>query len=162
MDRPAREQDFERIAEITNHYIEATPIHFSSDPVDAASLRQAWAEGRSRHPWWVAERDGQVVGYAKVGPWRAREAYRFTGETGIYLDPAWLGRGVGRSLYASLLAACDEAGLHTLVAGVALPNPASLRLHEALGFRRVGVFREVGRKFDAWHDVAWFQRDPRG
>jgi phosphinothricin acetyltransferase len=109
----------------------------------------------------VAERDGRVVGYAKAGTWRARDAYRHTAEAGIYLAPDAVGAGIGRPLYEALLAACDEAGLHTLVAGIALPNERSVRLHEQVGFRFVGVFREVGRKHDAWHDVAFYQRGPR-
>lgn len=155
--RPAASGDLDAIAAITNHYVRHTAIHFGSADVTVAELRSGFG---GRHPWLVAEADGRVIGFAKAGPWRAREAYRFTAETGVYLAPEHHGAGVGGRLYAALLDACDAAGFHTLVAGVALPNEASVRLHDRLGFRRVGVFREVGFKLDAWHDVLWLQRGP--
>ena len=156
MIRTARDEDFDAIAEITNHWIRTTCIHFAIAETTAEELRA----GRGDFPWLVAEREGRVVGYAKAGTWRARDAYRHTAETGIYLAPDAVGGGLGRELYAALLRACDEAGLHTLVAGIALPNEPSVRLHERLGFRYVGTFREVGRKHDRWHDVGFWQRGP--
>lgn len=155
--RPARAEDLEAVAAITNHYVRHTAVHFASEDVTVTELQVGLG---GRYPWVVAEDDGAVIGFAKAGPWRARDAYRFTAETGIYLAPERHGAGVGGRLYAALLEACDAAGFHTLVAGVSLPNEPSVRLHDRLGFRRVGVFREVGFKLDAWHDVLWFQRGP--
>ncbi|MBC7834422.1 MAG: N-acetyltransferase [Phycisphaerales bacterium] len=150
--------DFEAIAEITNHYIAATAIHFGLQPVSAAELRAGWEKSASTHPYLVLlDGAGSVLGYAKSGTWRDRAAYNHTAEVGIYLRPDLHGRGHGRRLYERLITACRDRGFRTLVGGVALPNEPSQRLHAACGFSLVGIFREVGRKFDRWHDVAWYQ-----
>lgn len=110
----------------------------------------------------VAEAGGRVVGFAHSGTYRPRPAYDGTREVSIYLDEGVRGTGLGRRLYAELLARVDADGIHTCLAVVALPNPASEALHRAVGFERVGILREVGRKFDQWVDTAWWQRmNPR-
>ncbi|MDR7255242.1 phosphinothricin acetyltransferase [Nocardioides sp. BE266] len=106
----------------------------------------------------VAEHDGDVIGYASSAPFRPKPAYGHTRETGVYVAPGHQGLGTGRALYDALLARLVEDRVHTVVAGVALPNPASLALHRACGFEQVGVMREVGRKFDRWIDLAWLQK----
>ena len=152
--------DFPRVAALTNHYIRTTAIHFATVPVTAGELQAAWEQSRVIYPFLICEEGptGGFIGYAKASRWRERAAYARTTEVGIYLDPAFHGRGYGRALYERLIGDCVAAGFHTLVAGIALPNPASIRLHEAVGFRLAGTFREVGRKFEAWHDVAFYQR----
>jgi L-amino acid N-acyltransferase YncA len=155
--REARESDFDAVADITNHYIVHTPIHFSYEPVSPDELRDAWRTGVGRYPFVVLEQDARVVGYAKAAMWRTRTAYDRTAEVGIYLHPALTGRGMGKPLYAALIAACRTAGMHSLVGGIALPNPPSVRLHESLGFVHVGTYREVGWKFEQWHDVTFYQ-----
>ena len=126
-------------------------------PVDAWRGRLASARDDGR-PWFVAEDGGEVIGYATGSRFRPKAAYRPTVETTIYLAPGRDGRGTGRALYGTLLDACVAAGFHRAVAGVTLPNPASVALHERLGFTPVGVFSEVGHKHGAWHDVGWWQR----
>jgi L-amino acid N-acyltransferase YncA len=106
----------------------------------------------------VRTRVGQVAGYAYASAYRPRPAYGFTRETSVYLEESARGQGLGRGLYDELLGRLTDAGLHTAVALVALPNPASVALHRATGFTEVGVLREVGRKQDRWVDTAWFQR----
>ena len=106
----------------------------------------------------VAEAGGRVVGFAHSGTYRPRPAYDGTREVSIYLDEGVRGAGLGRRLYEELLARVDADGIHTCLAVIALPNPASEALHRALGFERVGILREVGRKFDQWVDTAWWQR----
>ncbi len=156
--RPVRPTDFDALAAITNFYIERTTIHFGLAAVTAAELRGLW-EAHPRHPYLVSEdEDGAVVAYAKAGVWRERAAYAQTAEVGIYVREGLQRRGIGRPLYLALIEACRAAGLHTLVGGITLPNDASVRLHEACGFVRVATFKEVGRKFDAWHDVGFWQR----
>ena len=157
--RLAKTDDFPAIAAITNHYIRTTAIHFGYVEVTDAELRTLWRDHEAVYPWLVLEADGAVVGYAKAGVFRARTAYRWTTETGLYLAPHRLGRGLGTRLYARLLAMLRVQGFHTAVGGVALPNPASVRLHERLGFQPCGVFRRAGRKFDRWHDVGFWQLD---
>lgn len=106
----------------------------------------------------VAEHEGDVVGYASSSTFRPKPAYGHTKETGVYVAPGHQGLGIGRGMYAELLALLEADGVHLAVAGVALPNPASLALHRSCGFEQVGVMREVGRKFDRWIDLAWLQK----
>ena len=157
--RAAREEDFEAIAAITNHYIETTSIHFAYEPVPASELRDTWRKNGERYPWLVATRDdGVVIGYAKATQWRDRAAYRWTCELGIYVAPDARGKKLGTALYKALLDACQRNGFRTVIAGIALPNPRSLALHERLGFETAGVVRDAGYKRGAWHDVAFFQK----
>lgn len=142
---------------ITNDVILSTPIHFACEPATDEAFRAYWQQGLCGGPWLAAEVDGIFAGYCKAGPWRDRAAYRFTVETGIYIAPAYQGRGIGRSLYLALFERLRAAGMHRVVAGITLPNEASVRLHEAVGFQYVGTFREVGWKFDRWHDVGWWE-----
>jgi L-amino acid N-acyltransferase YncA len=142
---------------LTNHYIEHTSVHFGVHPYSADEFRAMWLAGREKYPWLAATIDGRFAGYAKAGRWREREAYQFTAEVGLYVDSAFHGRGIGTALYRELFKRLKTSGYHTAVAGVTLPNDASVRLHESLGFTKVGVFREVGRKFDRWHDTGWWQ-----
>jgi phosphinothricin acetyltransferase len=143
---------------LTNHYIVHTPIHFGLEPSTDEAFRALWEKGRARFPWLAAEVRGAFAGYCKAGSWRERAAYERTVETGIYVAEAHRGRGVGLALYDALFEALRAGGVHAVVAGITLPNEASVRLHERVGFTLVGVFREVGRKFDRWHDVGFWQR----
>lgn len=156
--RPAIAADFEAIAELTNGYIATTIVHFGHRAVSADELRAAWEAERTTHPFVVAEHDGAFAGYAKSTRWRSRDAYAWTAETSIYVAAATHRRGAGRALYEALVAACSDAGFHALVAGIVLPNEASVGFHEALGFRPVGTFREVGWKLGRWNDVLFVQR----
>ena len=113
---------------------------------------------QASHGWLVAEVDGQVAGYAYGSPHRTREAYATSCDVGIYVDPAFARQGIGRTLYADLLAELKRQGYHAAFAGIALPNDASIGLHEAMGFTPIGVYREVGWKMGGWRDVGWWQR----
>ena len=153
--RTARDEDFATIAEITNHYITTTTIHFGYEPVTADELReQAWD---TRFPWLVVEEGDVVLGYAKAGTWRARAAYQWTAELGLYIAPDARRKGHGRALYAELIAECKRRGFRSLVAGITLPNDPSIALHETLGFEAVGTFRDAGYKNGTWCDVGWWQ-----
>ena len=110
------------------------------------------------HPWLVADGLEGVVGYAYGGRFSARPAYDWSVETSVYVAETARGQGVGRALYTALLALLTAQGYRQAMAGITLPNPASVRLHEAVGFRAVGVYRSVGWKFGSWHDVGWWQR----
>jgi phosphinothricin acetyltransferase len=150
--------DFSAIAELTNHYIATTAIHFGYEPVDADALRDAWWPKRDRYPYVVAvDADGRFLGYAKSGPWRERAAYQWSAETGIYVVPESQGRGIGAALSTALIDRCHTCGFHSLIAGVTLPNEPSMKLHIAVGFREVARFARAGWKFGAWHDVAFLQ-----
>jgi L-amino acid N-acyltransferase YncA len=156
--RAARAGDLDAIAEIYAYYVEHTYITFELEPPSTQEWRSRWDEGRSAgRPWAVAESGGEVLAYAYAGVWNRRPAYRSTVETTIYVRRDACGRGIGRPLYERLLGEAARS-FHVAVAGIALPNAASVALHEKLGFTRVGVFCEVGHKLGAWRDVGWWQR----
>ena len=109
-------------------------------------------------PWLVAERNGEVAGYAYASKWKGRCAYRYSVETTVYVEKEAVGHGIGRLLYADLLAALRALSLHVAIGGIALPNERSVRLHEALGFRKVAHFEQVGFKLERWVDVGYWQK----
>ena len=157
--RPASAADAEPIARIYGHYVVHTTISFEERPVPASEMAQRIDEVLSASlPWLVAERDGRVVGYAYAGRWKARAAYRHSVESSVYIDPALTGRGIGRQLYGALLPLLRERSIHAVIGGVALPNAASVALHEKMGFAKVAHFREVGYKFGQWVDVGYWQK----
>jgi L-amino acid N-acyltransferase YncA len=156
--RQAVSTDAEAIAGIYNHYIRDTIITFEEQPVAPLEMAERIAEVTSASlPWLVAEQDGSILGYAGASKWKGRSAYRFSVETTIYLAPHCFGRGIGTRLYQVLLKQLKDLGLHVAIGGIALPNAASLALHEKLGFRKVAQFAEVGFKFSKWIDVGYWQ-----
>ena len=163
--RPAREADLPALVRIYNHYVATTHITFDTEPFSEAA-RRPWLDSfsaRGPHRLFVTTLGGRPVGYASSSRFRPKPAYARSVETTIYLDPEFSGRGLGRPLYARLLDALErEPGVHRAYAGIALPNPASVALHERLGFARVGTFREVGFKFEKYWDVSWYERPAVG
>ncbi len=156
--RPARDDDFDAITQITNHYITTTTIHFAYEPLTTAELRAMWQGYRERFPWLVTEVDGAVVGYAKAGTWRDRAAYNWTAETGIYIADASRGQGLGKPLYVALLAELEGRGFRSALAGITLPNEPSVAMHLALGFEPCGVVHDAGFKNGGWHAVGFWQK----
>jgi L-amino acid N-acyltransferase YncA len=128
---------------------------------DAAELGRRIAEVMARYPWLVAELDGVVAGYAYAARHRARAAYRWSADVTVYVSGAHHRRGVGRALYTGLCERLAQQGYHEACAGITLPNRASVALHESLGFRPVGVYRNIAFKFGAWRDVGWWQKTLR-
>jgi len=157
VERPATERDAAAVAAIYRPYVESTPITFEIDPPSESDMRQRIAETTLSYPWLVYESDGRVIGYAYGSAHRSRAAYRWSVDTAIYVDAAHQRRGVGRELYAALFPRLVARGYFNAYAGITLPNPASVGLHEAVGFRPVGVYRNVGYKMGAWHDVGWWE-----
>lgn len=156
--RPAGPADAAAIARIYNHYVEHSCITFETEPVGARAMAARIAETAGLTlPWLVALQDGELLGYAHASRWKGRCAYRYSVESSVYVDPAHAGRGIGRQLYTALLEAIGAAGMHTVIAGIALPNDASVRLHERLGFAPVGRFAQVGHKLGRWVDVGYWQ-----
>ncbi len=156
--RDATDDDAEAMAAIYAPYVRETAISFEMEPPSADVLRARMREFRAAHFVLVAEEDAHVVGYAYASTFRARAAYRNTAETTVYVDRSLHRRGVGRALMNEVMTRLRAAGFHRAVAGITLPNPASVALHESLGFEPVGVFREVGRKYDRWWDVGFWDR----
>lgn len=159
--RPARDDDFDAITAITNHYITTTSIHFAWEPLSVDELRGMWHGYRARFPWLVTEEGGTVLGYAKAGTWRERKAYDWTVETGIYMAPDSRRRGLGKALYVALLDELTQRGFHTVVAGITLPNDPSIAMHEQLGFKACGIVEDAGWKLGGWHAVGFWQKSLR-
>ncbi|MDX6349890.1 MAG: phosphinothricin acetyltransferase [Streptomyces sp.] len=175
--RPGREEDLHALTELYNHYVRETPITFDLEPL-TPEQRRPWlvshpedgpyrllvaceADGggggdRGRDP---APPPGRILGYATSSPFRPKAAYATSVEVTIYLAPDAGGRGIGTLLYEALFEALAAEDLHRAYAGVAQPNEASERLHARFGFRPVGVYREVGRKFGRYWDVAWYEKE---
>lgn len=160
--RATIEADFPAIATLTNSFIRSTAIHFGYTEVTARELIEAWRSTCATYPWLTAEVGGAFAGYAKASVWRTREAYRWTAESGIYVEEPCRTRGVGRALYGALIDELRGRGFHSVIGGVTLPNPASVRLHESVGFEFVGRVREAGHKLGGWHDVGFWQLMLRG
>jgi phosphinothricin acetyltransferase len=162
--RSATEDDLPAVVELYNHYVEHSPATFEVLRVSVADRRRWFDEhrGPGPHRLLVAE-DGAraVVGWATSSPFRPRAAYATTVETSVYCRSDSLGLGIGRRLYEELFRELQHEDLERAVAGITLPNPASVALHQRFGFRWVGTFTRVGRKFDRYWDVAWFQRPLR-
>ena len=161
---PAREDDLGAIVALYNHYVERSPATFEVAAVSVDDRRGWLADhsGGGRHRLLVArDRSGPLVGWATTSPFRPRAAYATTVESSVYCHPLHQGRGIGSALYTALFRAIAAEDIERIVAGVALPNPASVALHRRFGFRPVGVFTRVGRKFGQYWDVAWFERPAR-
>ena len=159
--RQALLSDLPLLAEIYDHYVLNTPITFNTQPFTAEGFKE-WFQEHSdgkRHRLVVAvENDNCVIGYAGTGRFRPKQAYETTVESTIYCRPECRQRGVGTLLYRALFEFIAGEDINRIVAGVTLPNPASVALHKRFGFRHVGTFTENGRKFGKYWDVAWFER----
>jgi phosphinothricin acetyltransferase len=156
--RPAIPGDAGPIADIYNHYVKTSIFTFEEADVTVPEMANRIAETQSTPlPWLTAVSGDRIAGYAYAGKWRVRTAYRFSTEASVYVHPGLERTGVGSALYRELLAALRSQGVHAVMGGIALPNDASIRLHERFGFRKVAHFREVGFKFDQWIDVAYWQ-----
>jgi phosphinothricin acetyltransferase len=156
--RPATESDASDLLEIYRPFVEATAVSFEFVPPTVDEFARRIAKSLADWQWLVAEQDERCIGYAYGTSHRARAGYRWSVEVSAYVHPGHLRRGVGRALYTQLFADLARRGYRNAYAGIALPNDASVALHRRLGFEFIGVFKAVGRKFDRWHDVAWYQR----
>ncbi len=148
----------DRIAAIYNFYVQNTTITFEELEIDAAQMAsRITAVSQANLPWLVATEGSKLLGYAYAAPWHSRSAYRFTVESTIYLAPGSIGCGLGTTLYHALFAYLRKCGVHTVIASIALPNAASVNLHEKFGMKKTGCFREAGYKFGRWIDVGYWQ-----
>jgi phosphinothricin acetyltransferase len=158
--RRAGQDDLPRLLEIYNHYVVHTPINFDIEPRSLAQRREWFAEFNSqgRYQCFVAARGDAPIGYACSMRFKEKAAYETTIETSIYVAPGEGGKGVGRRLYRALFDALAGEDIHRVYGGITLPNDASVALHRAMGFENVGTYREVGRKFGKYWDVALYLR----
>ena len=158
--RRVEQGDLPVLLEIYNHYVRETPVTFDIEPRTLAQ-RQHWLDEfspKGRYQCFVAVKDGQAIGWASSHPYKDRAAYDTTVMSSIYLAPDATGQGIGRQLYSVLFDALKGEDIHRIFGGITQPNEASVRLHVAFGFEPVGVYREVGRKFGRFWDVATYLR----
>lgn len=147
------------IAAIYNHYVTHTVVTFEEEPVPSSEISRRIREVQAVSlPWLVAEEAGRVVGFACATPWKSRTGYRFSAEITVYVAPEDARRGIGSRLYTRLFPLLHNRHLHAVLGGIALPNEASVALHEKFGMRKVAHLYEVGFKFDRWIDVGYWQR----
>lgn len=138
-------------------FVTGSAVSFEEQAPEAEAMARRIELVSREYPWLVAEREGAVAGYAYASQHRTRPAYRWTADVTAYVDGEHRRQGVGRALYDALLGLLARQGYHSACAGITLPNPASVALHEACGFRPVGIYRDVGWKAGAWRDVGWWQ-----
>jgi phosphinothricin acetyltransferase len=156
--RPASTSDADAIADIYAPVVRQTSISFELDPPDADEMKRRIERNLS---WLVFEEAGTLKGYAYAAPFHQRAAYRWSAEISVYIGAEHRGAGVGKRLVQAMIAELTKRGYVNAFAGVALPNPASVRLFESFGFRRIALYEHVGFKLGRWHDVAWSQLDLR-
>lgn len=159
--RAATTTDAEAIAAIYRPFVDGNATSFEREAPDATAMAERIERTICTHPWIVATENDAVAAYAYATPFRTRDAYRWCVETSVYVDRTRTGQGHGRRLMRVLLTLLDDLGFHEAVAGVTLPNPGSVRLHESLGFAEVGTFPRSGWKLDRWHDVGFWSRPIR-
>jgi phosphinothricin acetyltransferase len=158
--RLPRDSDLPELTSLYNHYVLHTPITFDLEPFDVEQ-RRAWLAHYApagRHRLLVAESEGRVAGYTTSSPFRAKAAYDPSVETTVYVLPGLERRGIGSRLYAALFESLASEDVHRAYAGITVPNPASVALHHAFGFRCVGLYDEVGRKFGRFWSVEWLEK----
>lgn len=156
--RLASSDDAPALLEIYAPFVSDTAVSFETQPPTPAEFARRISGVLAQFPWLVAETSqGQLLGYAYATPHREREAYQWCTEVSVYLAPQARGRGLGKRLYQELFALLQKQGYYNAYAGITLPNPASVGLHEALGFVSLGVFPRIGYKHGAWHDVGWWR-----
>jgi L-amino acid N-acyltransferase YncA len=156
--RPATIEDAPRLAEIYSYYVRETAVSFDEHPPTADQMAHHIQEVLSRLPWLVFD-DGEVRGYAYAVQHRDRASYRWSVNVSVYLHRDSVGQGIGRQLYLRLFEILRSLGYRRALAGITLPNEASVGLHRAMGFEDVGTYRNVGYKFNEWHDTFWMQKE---
>ena len=155
--RLVTDKDAAAIVEIYRPFVESTPISFEIEPADELEIQRRIDGILPAYPWLVCEQGGRVAGYAYSSLHSARAAYQWSVDMSVYVHPDFRRRGIGRGLYVSLVQILRAQGFFNAYAGISLPNPGSVGLHESIGFQAIGVYRNVGYKQGAWHDVGWWE-----
>ena len=155
--RRAKPEDAGQIAEIYNYYILNTHHTFETEPLSAQEMLERVAEIGESYPYLVAEENGEILGYVYATQFKLRQAYKHSVEASIYVKNQAKQKGIGSQLYEKLLAELAETDVHTIIAGISLPNEASVRFHEKLGYEKVAHFKEVGYKLGRWVDVGFWE-----
>jgi len=149
--------DAKKICDIYNHYVQNTTISFEKQPVSVPEMKKRIQKITASYPWLVSEKTHIITGYTYASTWMVRSAYKYTVESTIYLDPTFKGKGIGSKLYGSLITELCKLSVHSVIGIITLPNPASVALHEKMGFEKVAHYKEVGWKFNKWIDVGHWE-----
>ncbi len=157
MIRQVKPTDAHLVCEIYNYHVINTTVTFEEIPVTAEEMKKRILAVTSKFPWLVYEENNELAGYAYTTEWRSRSAYRYAAESTVYLKQEYRGKGIGYLLYKHLIEESKNLSLHSLIGGIALPNNASIALHEKTGFKKVAHFQQVGFKLNQWIDVAYWQ-----
>jgi phosphinothricin acetyltransferase len=155
--RKVKLQDAVQIAEIYNFYIQSTHHTFETEPIDSVEIKKRVGETIENYPFFVCEESSEIFGYAYAAPYKSRSAYKSSAEVSVYVKNNLRQKGVGRMLYEKLFEELLQTDVHAIIAGIALPNNASIKLHEKFGFEKIAHFREVGFKLDKWIDVGYWE-----
>lgn len=158
MIRDYQKKDLKVVTEIFNYYVENHTCTFQLKPFTLDDIAEKANSIQKTYPFLILEENNKVMGFAYGSRWRGKEAYDLSVETTIYLKPGIKGQGFGTQLYSQLIKNLKTKGFHLLIGGLTLPNTASIRLHEKLGFEKVGEFKDAGWKFDQWHTVSFWQK----
>lgn len=156
--RDAKLEDGEQVADVYNYYIQQTHHTFETDPLEAEEMQKRISVVTQKYPFLVAEDEGQILGYAYATQFKLRQAYEYASEVSIYVRNAAKQKGIGTQLYMKLFDELSETDIHAVVAGISLPNDASVLFHERLGFEKVAHFKEVGYKLGRWIDVGYWEK----
>lgn len=157
MIRPVNPKDSADIAELYNYYIKNSTATFEEEEIDSQEMLHRINKVVPGLPWLVFEENGKIVGYAYATPWKSRSAYRYSVEVSVYVHHGEHGKGIGSKLYGRLIQILKELGFHAIIGGITLPNEASVKLHEKMGFKKVAEFEEVGYKFGKWLNVGYWE-----
>ena len=157
MIRSVNADDAGALCALYNHYIEHSIVTFEEEPVSVNAFQERIKSITASYPWLIYESDGEIAGYVYASPWKTRHAYRYAAESTVYIVPGQYGKGIGTALYERLISDLKAQSVHAVMAGIALPNDASIALHEKVGFEKVAHFKEVGWKFERWVDVAYWE-----
>ncbi len=155
--RACAPSDAAKLCDLYNHFVRETVVTFEEALVAERDMAQRIEATVARLPWLVWEQEGGIAGYACATPWKSRSAYRFSVESTVYVSPAFARRGIGSRLYGALIDELRARNVHCAVGGIALPNPASIALHEKLGFVKIAEFKEIGYKLGRWVDVGYWE-----
>jgi phosphinothricin acetyltransferase len=158
MIRPVSENDVQDICNIYNYFVENTAISFEEKAISYNEMEQRISTLLIDYPWLVYEYKGKVVAYIYASKWKTRGAYKFTLESTVYLSSDYQGKGIGTKLYQALFDELATRSVRSVMAVIALPNDASVGLHEKMGFEKVAHFKEVGYKHKEWIDVGYWQK----
>jgi len=155
--RKVRIEDAQQLVDIYNYYVLNSIVTFDDIPFDHSFFEDKINTISSQYPFYIFEENNEILGYAYANKWRLKPAYKHTIETTIYLKPSATGKQIGTKLYTYLVSELKKQNYHAIIGGLSLPNDASIKLHENLGFKKVAHYNEVGRKFNKWVDVAFWQ-----